>query len=86
MKPKIKRISEAYSMQPYYKEVDSNINYDFELKGIAEIKLKGDFYVGYDHEGNEIFAYRADAVNIEYFKPGEYVKPDLSKIKDDLPI
>jgi len=83
---KIKRISEAYSMQPYYKEVTFGKKYDFELRDgiISEIKKVDEFYIGYDKNGSKLFAWRADAVNIEYFKQGEYVEPTI-KGDDDLP-
>lgn len=86
MEQRIKRISEAYSIQPYAKQVDFGEIYDFESKGIYEIKREREFYIGYDIDGNKLFAWRADAVNIEYFKPGEYVELKIKNQKDNLSI
>jgi len=66
-KLRIKSIEEAYSMQPVIKHVQTKIGL-FATSGICEIKLKGEFYIGYDKEKNILFKYRADAVNIEYFR------------------
>ena len=69
---KVKRIIDAFSMQPYSKQVQS----EFSPTGIAKIKLESrstepegeiHYYVGYDFEGNVMFEYRRDTVNIEYF-------------------
>jgi len=84
---KIKRISEAFSIQPYYKEVTFGKKHDFELKAgiIFEIKEVDENYIGYDEKGNELFAWRKDAVNVEYFKHDEY-KPIKQRDNNDLPI
>ena len=52
--------------------MDFGEKYEKRLTGIHEIISVGEHYIGYDKNGNELFAWRHDAVNIEYFKPNEY--------------
>jgi len=75
---KIKRISEAYSMQPVYWEVTeenhrSKFNPENDIAKIVEEKVQVSsekqisVYVGYNYDGKKKFKYIADAVNVHYF-------------------
>jgi imidazole glycerol phosphate synthase subunit HisF len=78
--PKIKTISEAYSMQPVVLTVDeklkekkeNNCEVAFEryAKGkIHTIKISDDRtrINGYDYWGNILFSYLADSVNVHFY-------------------
>lgn len=86
MNPKIKSISEAYSMQPNNLEVSTQERYD-EYKNlearksfVKEIKMETVIvgangfqdpvviYVGYGFEGQKLFQYLANSVNV-HFQP-----------------
>jgi hypothetical protein len=78
MKEKIKSITEAFSMQPItltITEPDKRSAFNPE-NDIKEIKQEGkqvnenkmiNIYVGYDFDGNKIFEYIAETVNVHYF-------------------
>lgn len=86
MNPKIKSISEAYSMQPNKLETSTKERYDdyknLEARKsfIAEIKMETVIigangfqepvvmYVGYSFEGQKLFQYLANSVNV-HFQP-----------------
>jgi hypothetical protein len=74
MNRKIKWITEAFSMQPNSKCVAYGSRYDFEVgkHPILEIKEQGDYYNGYDKEGDLLFSWIAKAINVDYFAEGEW--------------
>jgi len=74
---KIKSITEAFSMQPATLSImKSNDNYYDKPSACKEIKLEQldgvfddlptSFYVGYNFEGQKIFQYLANSVNVHY--------------------
>jgi len=77
---KIKSISEAFSMQPKHIEVCTDYEHYYDKsQAVKEIKLErieigkrcGDpveelYYVGYNFEGQKIFQYIANTVNVHY--------------------
>ena len=78
--PKIKSVTEAFSMQPITWEVtDKETDLPFmQDRNIAEIKLVttlatnspigiADVLIGYDFHGNKLYEWQPGAVNISYF-------------------
>ena len=69
----ISSITEAYSMQPATFHV---INKNLKNDSLAEIRLEKDkhdaspVYVGYTTNGEKLFMYRADSVNVHYKPKG----------------
>lgn len=69
---RIKSISEAFSIQPVtLRVVEEPTLYD-PKNSIEEIRLEvmdetTNIYVGYNFDGNKIFQYIANAVNVHYF-------------------
>ena len=67
---KIKSISEAYSMQPVSLSLCecNHTHIDICIEKI-EIENQGEFYIGFNFKGQNIFKYRSDSVNVHYFNP-----------------
>lgn len=77
---KIKSITEAYSLQPFHHEiVPDPLRHSFPSPGdclmdikCEKINIDGDsisYYCGYSWNGNLLFQYRANSVNIQYVQP-----------------
>ena len=66
--PRIKSITEAFSMQP--------ITHTAGTKGLDKIVIESilvelggpeNYYVGYDSDGNKVFMYVTRSVNVDFF-------------------
>lgn len=74
---KVKSITEAFSMQPctlrvgdYYNETEGVRIASIDLE-VINIPVNGDpydykYYVGRDKNGNKLFQYKAEAVNVHF--------------------
>lgn len=74
MVKRIKKISEAFSIQPCEKHVSTEWELTQNITHIKSIEEKyssnGEIrvYIGYDFKGNDLFRWIASACNVEYFK------------------
>ena len=74
MGEQIYSISEAFSMQPTPLHVGGNTISGKKIARIMlqEIKCNGDpfeAYIGYDADGNKLFHYLKNTVNVHYYQP-----------------
>jgi hypothetical protein len=78
---KIKKISEAFSIQPCEKHVSTEWELSHHIPHIKSIEERfaknGEcrVYVGYNFKGEEVFQWVASACNVEYFD-NEFLKPN----------
>lgn len=70
----VEQITEAFSMQPRSFYVGQKFG-GHDGVHVARIKLEDrglygnpkDYYIGYDKNGNELFKFMVETVNVEYF-------------------